>query len=84
MRKYDNQAQPEKGSAPIRLANEANASSSAQARRKEKVLAGDLIPDFTLLNQSGASVSLSDFLGKKHIVLYFYPKDNWTPVNTGV
>ena len=32
-------------------------------------------PDFTLLNQNGESVSLSDFLGKK-VVLYFYPRDN--------
>ena len=32
-------------------------------------------PDFTLLDKSGNSVSLSDFLGKK-VVLYFYPKDN--------
>ena len=32
-------------------------------------------PDFTLLDQDGKSVSLSDFLGKK-VVLYFYPKDN--------
>jgi thioredoxin-dependent peroxiredoxin len=43
---------------------------------KEKVQVGDLAPDFTLLNQSCAPVSLADFLGKKHIVLYFYPKDN--------
>ena len=32
-------------------------------------------PDFTLPDQNGSSVSLSDFLGKK-VVLYFYPKDN--------
>ena len=32
-------------------------------------------PDFTLRDQNGADVSLSDFLGKK-VVLYFYPKDN--------
>ena len=32
-------------------------------------------PDFTLVNQDGHSVSLSDFLGRK-VVLYFYPKDN--------
>jgi peroxiredoxin Q/BCP len=32
-------------------------------------------PEFTLLNQNGETVTLSDFLGKK-IVLYFYPKDN--------
>ena len=32
-------------------------------------------PGFTLPDQNGNTVSLSDFLGKK-IVLYFYPKDN--------
>ena len=32
-------------------------------------------PDFTLKNQHGEEVRLSDFLGKK-IVLYFYPKDS--------
>ena len=31
-------------------------------------------PDFTLMNQLGVNVSLSDFAGKK-VVLYFYPKD---------
>jgi thioredoxin-dependent peroxiredoxin len=76
MSNYDDQAHPTKGPAPIRLTNDASASSSAQARRKEKVQVGDLTPDFTLLDQSGAPVSLGDFLGKQHIVLYFYPKDN--------
>jgi len=32
-------------------------------------------PDFTLSDQNGNEVSLSDFAGKK-VVLYFYPKDN--------
>ena len=32
-------------------------------------------PAFTLANQGGKPVSLSDFFGKK-VVLYFYPKDN--------
>jgi len=32
-------------------------------------------PDFTLKDNDGNAVSLSDFLGKK-VVLYFYPKDN--------
>ncbi len=32
-------------------------------------------PDFTLMNQRGEEVHLSDFLGKK-VVLYFYPKDS--------
>ena len=32
-------------------------------------------PEFTLEDQNGNAVSLSDFAGKK-VVLYFYPKDN--------
>lgn len=32
-------------------------------------------PDFTLQDQSGKSVSLKDFAGKK-VVVYFYPKDS--------
>lgn len=37
---------------------------------------GDKAPDFTLPATGGSSISLSDFLGKKHVVVYFYPKDN--------
>jgi peroxiredoxin Q/BCP len=36
---------------------------------------GSKAPDFTLQDQGGKEVKLSDFLGKK-VVLYFYPKDN--------
>lgn len=36
---------------------------------------GTKAPDFTLPDQDGKEVSLSDFLGKK-VILYFYPKDN--------
>ena len=36
---------------------------------------GNKAPNFSLKDKNGATVSLSDFLGKK-IVLYFYPKDN--------
>ena len=43
---------------------------------KGKVQVGDSAPDFTLPDQSGAPISLGDFLKKKEIVLYFYPKDN--------
>jgi thioredoxin-dependent peroxiredoxin len=35
----------------------------------------DVAPDFTLLNQKGEDVSLSELKGK-WTVLYFYPKDN--------
>ena len=37
--------------------------------------AGTKALDFTLNDQSGAPISLSDFAGRK-VVLYFYPKDN--------
>jgi len=35
---------------------------------------GDKAPDFKVNNESGNTISLSDFRGKK-IILYFYPKD---------
>src|SRR5215470_17739362 len=39
------------------------------------VQAGDKAPDFTLPSQSGEPVRLSDRLGERVVVLYFYPKD---------
>jgi peroxiredoxin Q/BCP len=39
------------------------------------VQVGDKAPDFTLPSQMGDDVALSEYLGKKNIVLYFYPKD---------
>jgi peroxiredoxin Q/BCP len=33
----------------------------------------DKVPDFSLLNQDGKKVSLSDFKGHK-VLLFFYPK----------
>ncbi len=33
---------------------------------------GDKAPDFTLPDQAGKKVKLSDFLGKKNVVLAFY------------
>ena len=35
----------------------------------------EMAPDFTLPASSGEDVSLSQYRGKKHVVLYFYPKD---------
>jgi peroxiredoxin Q/BCP len=36
---------------------------------------GDVAPGFTVTTDSGATVSLSDYRGKR-VVLYFYPKDD--------
>lgn len=38
-------------------------------------LEGLQAPDFTLKNENGEKVSLTDFSGKKYVLLYFYPKD---------
>lgn len=37
---------------------------------------GDMAPDFEAANGEGELVRLSDYHGKKDVVLYFYPKDN--------
>jgi thioredoxin-dependent peroxiredoxin len=39
---------------------------------------GDKAPDFTLPSQMGDNVTLSEYAGKKNVVLYFYPKDETT------
>lgn len=36
---------------------------------------GTKAPDFELPASNGEMVKLSDFLGNRHVVLYFYPKD---------
>jgi peroxiredoxin Q/BCP len=37
---------------------------------------GDAAPEFDLPDATGKHVKLSDFRGKKSVVLYFYPKDD--------
>ncbi|MEY4423611.1 MAG: hypothetical protein RLZZ258_714 [Actinomycetota bacterium] len=39
---------------------------------EKKLVAGDKAPNFSVLNQDGKTVSLSDYAGQK-VVLYFYP-----------
>ena len=41
--------------------------------------AGDVAPDFKLKSHLGDEVRLSDFKGKKNVVLAFYPL-SFTPV----
>ncbi|HXW63368.1 MAG TPA: peroxiredoxin [Candidatus Acidoferrales bacterium] len=42
---------------------------------------GAAAPDFTLKDQNQKDVKLSDFRGKKNVVMVFYPLD-WSPVCT--
>ena len=39
------------------------------------VAVGEPAPDFRLFSNRGDYVSLHDFLGRKNLVVYFYPKD---------
>ncbi len=43
-----------------------------------QVKVGDKAPDFTLPSQMDDNVTLSEYFGKKNVVLYFYPKDETT------
>jgi mycoredoxin-dependent peroxiredoxin len=45
------------------------------------IAVGQTAPDFTLKDQSQKDVKLSDFAGKKSVVLVFYPLD-WSPTCT--
>jgi peroxiredoxin len=40
--------------------------------------AGDMAPDFSLPSTRGKDISLSDFKGKKNVLVAFYPLD-FTP-----
>src|SRR5271157_6015049 len=37
---------------------------------------GESAPSFEGLTSDGSKLSLNDFIGKKNVVLYFYPKDD--------
>lgn len=45
------------------------------------IAVGEKAPDFTLPNQDKKEVTLSDFTGKKNVVLVWYPLD-WSPTCT--
>lgn len=41
-----------------------------------KIEVGSQIPSFSLLNQHGDMVHIDSLIGKKNLVIYFYPKDD--------
>lgn len=43
--------------------------------KRSAVRVGDVAPDFELPDQTGAPVRLRDLVGRRPVVLYFYPKD---------
>ena len=42
----------------------------------QKVKVGSIIPEFSLRDQNGRLFDIRSILGKKKLIIYFYPKDN--------
>jgi peroxiredoxin Q/BCP len=42
----------------------------------EPVKIGDRAPAFSLPSESGVSVNIGDYIGRRPVVLFFYPRDN--------
>lgn len=42
------------------------------------IAVGDTAPGFTLTDHFGREISLAQFAGKRHVMLFFYPLD-FTP-----
>ena len=50
--------------------------SNSHALTADKTLiVGDNVPSFTLTDQDGKTFNVRDYIGKKVLVIYFYPKD---------
>ena len=47
-----------------------------KATDMRKIEVGGTIPAFTLDDQNGNRFDISSFIGKKNLVIYFYPKDD--------
>jgi len=49
---------------------------SKEEKNMKKVEVGSKIPEFVLLDQNGNEFDIKSVLGKKNLVIYFYPKDD--------
>lgn len=49
--------------------------STDTAQQKKRLAEGDTAPSFSLLDDTGKTVSLSDYAGEK-VIVYFYPRAN--------
>lgn len=48
----------------------------ASKQKKKALSIGSTIPSFALKNQSGSLFDINSVIGKKKLVIYFYPKDD--------
>jgi len=46
-----------------------------KSNHMETLEIGDQVPHFVLKDQNGRDVDIADYMGKKKLVIYFYPKD---------
>ena len=46
-----------------------------EVEKNKELEVGMVAPDFTLKDETGTERNLKEFLGKKNVVLAFYPKD---------
>jgi len=49
--------------------------SGKKLNHMETLEVGDQVPRFVLKDQNGLDVDIADYIGKKKLVIYFYPKD---------
>src|SRR5271166_3154920 len=61
--------------APKKSASPSKTKASAASTGSEPSLEGSKAPAFELPDESGKKVALKDLIGKKNLILYFYPKD---------
>jgi peroxiredoxin Q/BCP len=52
------------------------------AQKTKRIEVGSRIPDFKLPDQNGKIFDIHSVLGKKNLVIYFYPKDGTTGCTT--
>lgn len=50
--------------------------SDTNTEKMEKLVIGSTVPKFELRDQHGQLFSINSVLGKKNLVIYFYPKDD--------
>ena len=50
--------------------------SDTNTEKMEKLVIGSTVPKFELKDQHGQLLSIDSVLGKKNLVIYFYPKDD--------
>jgi len=76
-RRKDSVAKPRKQSRQTAGGKKA-AANPVNKKEKAMIEEGAVAPDFRVLGDDGKEIALSDFAGRRDVVLYFYPKANTT------